>query len=84
MKMLKAKQVAERIGFSTSELYRKIAAGAFPKGKKMCGSTRWADYIVDAWNILFWGLNEPLPNMAEETLREVEGCIATARRELSA
>ena len=62
MKMLKADQVAERIGYSRAALYAKVAQGAFPRGKKMGAANRWPDYVVDAWNILFWNLNEPLPS----------------------
>jgi hypothetical protein len=84
MKMLKAKEVAILIGYSPTELYRKVSNGSFPKGKKMGAATRWPDYIAVAWSILYWELNEPLPTMAEETLREVRNCVEIAKQSLSA
>ena len=83
MKMLKADQVAERIGYSRAALYAKVAKGAFPRGKKMGTANRWSDYVVDAWNILFWNLNETLPQMADETLEEVRECVEIAKNSLS-
>ena len=82
MKMLKADQVAERIGYSRAALYAKVAQGAFPRGKKMGAANRWPDYVVDAWNILFWNLNEPLPSMADETLEEIMVCVDVAKEGL--
>lgn len=80
MKMLKAGEVAEKIGYSRPTLYAKISRGEFPRGKKMGASNRWPDYVVDAWNILYWGLHEPVPEMAQETLEEIKNCIAIAKK----
>lgn len=84
MRMLKADQVAEKIGYSRPTLYAKVSRGEFPRGKKMGTSNRWPDYVVDAWNILYWNLNEPLPDMAQETLEEVRACVAVAKQSLPA
>lgn len=84
MRMLKADQVAERIGYSRPALYAKVAKGEFPRGRKMGAANRWPDYVVDAWNILFWDLNEPLPEMAPATLDEVKACVNVAKQSLSA
>lgn len=81
MQMLGAKQVADKIGYSKSELYRKIRSGGFPPGQRVMNTTRWADYIVDAWNILYWNLNEPLPEIAPETMEMIEECIAVAKNQ---
>lgn len=81
--MLKAGQVAERIGDSRAALYAKTAQGASPQGKKMGAANCWPDYIVDAWNILFWNLNEPLPQMTDKTLEEIRECVEAAKSCLS-
>ncbi|WP_298078743.1 AlpA family phage regulatory protein [uncultured Cardiobacterium sp.] len=84
MKMLKCEQVAEIIGCSRSTLYERIINGSFPDGIKRGNAKRWPDYVAYAWNILYWGLNEPLPEMAEETLKEVRSSVEIAKQLLSA
>lgn len=80
MKMLKAEQVAERIGYSRSSLYKKISDGEFPRGNKIGSSNRWPDYVVDAWNILFWELREQLPEMSQDTIEIIKTCVAKAKQ----
>ena len=45
----------------------------------MGAANRWPDYVVDAWNILFWDLNEPLPQMADKTMEEIEGALKSQK-----
>ncbi|SHK52442.1 helix-turn-helix transcriptional regulator [Halomonas caseinilytica] len=49
-KLLAMKDVAERVGYSESKVYKLIREGRFPAGRKMpTGGVRWLEEEVDEW-----------------------------------
>jgi prophage regulatory protein len=51
--LLTAEEVAKRVPYSVSSIYRLMAAGDFPKsvslGKGRTATTRWLEHEVDEW-----------------------------------
>ena len=50
MKLLRAAQVVEKVGFSKNTLYRQIKAGKFPVQIQITENrTGWLESEIDAW-----------------------------------
>ena len=49
VKFLKVDAVAARYQVNKSTIWRWLAAGHFPKPKKIAGSTRWAVSDLETW-----------------------------------
>lgn len=80
MKMIDAKAAMQIVGFQKTKFYDMIVAGEFPAGRQVGKSTRWPDYVVEAFAILYWDIPEPLPDMSEETLAVVRECAMRAKK----
>ena len=49
-RLLRRKEVEERIGFKHSAIYRWINAGSFPRPVQVGGrAVRWRESDIDAW-----------------------------------
>ncbi|MDZ7895358.1 MAG: AlpA family phage regulatory protein [Sphingobium sp.] len=49
-RLLRLRDVLDRVGLSTTTLYRRIRAGEFPKPMKLsAGVSRWRESQVDGW-----------------------------------
>jgi len=50
IRLLRQREVSDRTGLAKSTLYRKIAAGEFPRPVQISeGTVAWPDYAVDGW-----------------------------------
>jgi len=47
--MLKLKDVQERVGLGSSTIYRRMAAGTFPRPANMGGSVRWYEHEINEY-----------------------------------
>lgn len=50
-RILRLKEVIERVGLSTATIYRRMAAGLFPRGVRLGGSRTvgWRESEINAW-----------------------------------
>lgn len=48
-RMLAEPEVCRRLAIGRSTLYRLIASGEFPRGRKVGGGTRWPARVVERW-----------------------------------
>jgi prophage regulatory protein len=48
-RLLKLAEVKSEVGLGTSTIYRRMAAGTFPKPKDLGGSVRWDADAIEAW-----------------------------------
>ncbi len=49
-RLLRLREVAERVGMSKATIYRKIALGEFPRPVSVGGSSvRWRESEIDGW-----------------------------------
>ena len=79
MRMINAREAMQIVGFEKTKFYQMVANKEFPAGKRVGVSTRWPDYIVQGYAIQYWGLDEPMPEMAESSLAEIMTCVAKVR-----
>lgn len=47
--LLRKKETASKVKFSTRTLDRKVADGSFPPGIKIGASVRWRESVIDQW-----------------------------------
>lgn len=48
--LLRMRDVAARLAYSESKIYKMIRDGEFPRGRKMpMGGVRWSSEVVEAW-----------------------------------
>jgi predicted DNA-binding transcriptional regulator AlpA len=47
--LLSCHEIVDEFGFSRATIYRRVAAGVFPRPVKIGGSTRWLRREIDAW-----------------------------------
>jgi prophage regulatory protein len=48
-RLLRKKEIAQKLGLSTRTVDRKIADGLFPPGIKIGPSVRWRESVIDQW-----------------------------------
>lgn len=49
LQLLPLKEVRNRVGLSTATIYRMMAAGTFPKQRKVGVKSLWRSDEIDAW-----------------------------------
>ena len=48
-RLLRMRQVEEKISYKRNWIYERIADGAFPKPEKVNGQNAWRESDIDAW-----------------------------------
>lgn len=79
MRMINVQIVADKVGFSRGQIYKLTRVGKFPPGCKVGRAMRWPEHVIDGFIILYWGLNEPLPEMNEQTRAQIHDCVTRAK-----
>lgn len=75
MALLKIREVCSKVGFGRTKIYEMIKNKKFLPGHFDGHNRRWKEEEVDAFRILYWGLDEALPDISEESLRNIKGYL---------
>ena len=76
MTLLRIEEVCRRIGFGKTKIYEMIKENAFLPGYSDGKHRRWLEHEVEAFRILYWGLDEPMPAIRPEVLDLIHGYLA--------
>ncbi|MPV86884.1 helix-turn-helix transcriptional regulator [Ostreibacterium oceani] len=83
MRVINKTDLLKKLPFKKSTLYQRINDGFFPAGilTPVSAHAVWDEDVVDAWLILAYGLNKPMPDLHPEDLAVVKSCIARLQRD---
>lgn len=71
-KLLRLPEVSAIVNFGKTKIYKMMDEGTFPKGVCDGRYRRWPKDEIIAFRILYWGTNEKMPPINNQTREKLE------------